>query len=129
MNDGFSGPLDLRVYKAGEFIVLNPLLYTSLAGRTYGIPAGFITDLASIPAIFRPVFDTNDDSRKPAALHDSRYCIKHGTRKDADDLFLEALERCGVGFMRRWAMYIGVRSGGWLYWNKRDGITEADFVD
>lgn len=129
MNDGFSGPLDLRAHDSGEWVVLNPIMYCSQAGRTYGIPAGFITDLASIPAILRPLFNPNDDGRKAAVLHDSRYCIKHGTRKDADDLFLEALERCGVGFLRRWAMYAGVRAGGWVYWNSRSGITEADFVD
>jgi hypothetical protein len=129
MNDGFSGPLDLRAHDSGEWVVLNPLMYTSLAGRSYGIPAGFITDLASIPAILRPLFNPNDAGRKAAVLHDSRYCIKRGSRKDADDLFLEALQRCGIGFLRRWAMYTGVRAGGWLYWNKRDGLTETDFVD
>lgn len=129
MTDGFSGPLDLRAHEAGEWVVLNALMYTSKAGRTYGIPAGFITDLASIPAILRPLFNPNDNGRKAAVLHDSRYCIKHGSRKEADDLFLEALERCGVGFARRWSMYLGVRIGGWTYWNKRSGITEEDFVD
>ena len=71
----------------------------------------------------------HDNGRKAAVLHDSRYCIKQGSRKDADDLFLEALERCGVGFLRRWAMYAGVRAGGWVYWDSRSGITEADFLD
>ena len=129
MNDGFSGPLDLRAHDSGEGVARNPLMYCSLAGRAYGIPAGFITDLASIPAILRPLFNPNDDGRKAAVLHDSRYCIKQGSRKDADDLFLEALERCGVGFFRRWAMYAGVRAGGWVYWSSRGGITEADFLD
>jgi hypothetical protein len=128
MSDGFSGPLDLRAHKPGEWVVLNPLFYTSLSNRTYGIPAGFITDLASIPALLRPIFSQNGRGRKAAVLHDSRYCIKDGSRKEADDLFLEALERCGVGFFKRWAMYTGVRAGGWLYWNRRDGIKETDFV-
>mgnify|MGYP003494080227 CR=1 FL=1 len=128
-SDGFDGPLDLRAHTPGEWVVLNPLIYTALSGRTYGVPAGFITDLASIPALLRPLFNPNDSGRKAAVLHDSRYCIKSGTRKEADDLFLEALERCGVGFARRWAMYLGVRAGGWLYWNKRRGLTADDFVD
>ena len=129
LDDGFSGPLDLRAHKSGEWVVLNPLIYTDRSGSTYGIPAGFITDLASIPALLRPLFNPNDNGRKAAVLHDARYCIKVGTRKEADDLFLEALERCGVGFLRRWAMYSGVRAGGWLYWNKRRGLTADDFVD
>ena len=128
MNTGFSGPLDLRAHKPGEWVVLNPLIYESLSGRSYGIPAGFITDLASIPALLRPLYSQNDASRKAAVLHDSRYCLKHGDRKDADELFLEALERSGVGFLRRWSMYAGVRAGGWIYWNKRSGMTEADFI-
>ena len=128
-DDGFSAPLDLRAHEPGEWVVLNPLIYTARSGRTYGVPAGFITDLASIPAILRPLFNPNDAGRKAAVLHDSRYCIKSGTRKEADDLFLEALARCGVGFMRRWAMYAGVRAGGWVYWNSRQGITPDDFVD
>lgn len=128
-DDGFSGPLDLRAHKSGEWVVLNPLIYRALSGRTYGVPAGFITDLASIPALLRPLFNPNDNGRKAAVLHDARYCIKAGTRKEADDIFLEALERCGVGFLRRWAMYSGVRAGGWLYWNKRSGLTADDFVD
>lgn len=127
IKDGFSGPLDLRAHAPGEWLVLNPLIYESLSGRTYGIPAGFITDLASIPKVMRPVFNPNDESRKPAVLHDLRYCLKQGTRKEADDLFLEALGRSGVGFARRWSMWMGVRAGGWVYWNKRNGVTEADF--
>jgi hypothetical protein len=128
MKDGFDGPLDLRAHTSGEWVVLNTLRYDSLAGRTYGIPAGFVTDLASIPAILRPLFNPNDAGRKAAVLHDSRYCIKSGPRKEADDLFLEALERCGVGYIKRYTMYWGVRSGGWLYWNKRQGLTEQDFA-
>ena len=127
--DGFSGDLDLRAHAPGEWVVLSPLVYHSFSGKTHGVPSGFITDLASIPALFRTIFNQNDASRKPSVLHDSLYCKKQGTRKDADDLFLEALERCGVGFARRWSMYLGVRAGGWVYWNSRDGITEADFVD
>ena len=128
MTDGFSGHLDLRVYKPGEWLVISSLHYTALDGVVYNIPAGFITDLASIPAIFRPLFDSTGASRKAAVLHDWLYCSKQGTRKQADDLFLEAMARCGVGFMRRWAMYAGVRAGGWVYWGSRSGMTEADFA-
>lgn len=127
MSDGFSGPLDLRAHKTGEWVVLSTLQYTALDGIVYGIPEGFITDLASIPAILRPLFNQNDNSRKAAVLHDSRYCVKRGLRKDADNLFLEAMERCGVGFFKRWAMYSGVRAGGWAYWNSRSGMTADDF--
>jgi hypothetical protein len=128
MTDGFSSPLELRAHRPGEWVVIRPIQYKSRERIIYSIPVGFITDLASIPAILLPVFDRNGASRKAAVLHDYRYCVKRGLRKDADDLFLEALERSGVGFLRRWALYAGVRAGGWVYWNSRNGMTADDFA-
>ncbi|MDV7209879.1 DUF1353 domain-containing protein [Azotobacter beijerinckii] len=128
MNTGFSGPLDLRAHRPDEWLLLTAITYTPRAGRSITVPAGFITDLASIPALLRPIFDSNDESRQPAVLHDWLYCRKETTREEADGLFREALERAGVGFVRRWAMYAGVRAGGWLYWGRRDGLGPEDFV-
>lgn len=128
MTNGFSGPLDLRAYEPGEWVVLSPVTYRPRTGQSIMIPAGFVTDLASIPALLRPVFDRMDASRLPAVLHDWLYCAQTTSRSDADSLFLEALERAGVGFVRRWAMYAGVRAGGWLYWSRRDGLTADDFA-
>jgi hypothetical protein len=127
--NGFSGPLDLRAHTKGEWVVLNTIQYTSLEGITYGIPSGFITDLASIPPPLRGLYDRNDETRLPAVLHDTRYCVKRGLRKYADDLFLEAMERCGVGFFKRWSMYLAVRACGWAYWNRRNGMTAEDFIN
>lgn len=125
---GFGGPLDLRAHEPGEWLVLRDLPYVTLAEVEVVVPAGFVTDLASIPPLLRPVFDRNDASRRPAVLHDWLYCRKRGTRADADSLFLEALEREGVSWWRRWAMYAGVRAGGWLYWSRRGGLTVEDFA-
>lgn len=125
---GFSGPLDLRAHLPGEWLLLSSVAYSARDGRQITVPAGFITDLASIPPLLRPVFDPADASRLPAVLHDWLYCSQQMTRAQADGLFLEALERSGVGFVRRWAMYAGVRAGGWLYWNRRDGLTQEDFA-
>ncbi|OHC11108.1 MAG: hypothetical protein A2002_02210 [Pseudomonadales bacterium GWC1_66_9] len=129
MSTGFSGPLDLRAHLPGEWVLLAPLIYVSADGRSITVPAGFITDLASIPALLRPVFDPADSSRQSAVLHDWLYCAQTTTRAQADALFLEALEQCGVGFVRRWTMYCGVRVGGWMYWNRRDGLGPDDFAD
>lgn len=128
MSKGFTGTLDLRAHEAGEWVMLAPLPFVTEAGEVITVPAGFVTDLASIPSPFRPVLDRNGKSRKPAVLHDWRYCLKAGTRADADALFLEALKAEGVSLVERWAMYLGVRAGGWLYWNKRTGLAPSDFT-
>jgi len=126
----FLTPLDLRAYKPHEWVLLLALIYMTKGGTRYIVPRGFITDLASIPRLLRALFDINGLSRAPAVLHDFLYCIHYTTRAEADALFLEALEAAGVGWATRWSMYLGVRSGGWIYWRKRgDGLTQEDFLD
>lgn len=125
----FLTPLDLRAYKPGEWVVLAGLLYLASTGARYIVPRGFITDLASIPAALRWLIDPDGPSRQAAVLHDFLYCAHYMTRAEADALFLEALEACGVDWATRHAMYIGVRVGGWVYWNQRkDGASKDDFV-
>lgn len=129
MSIGFSAPLDLRAGDPGEWIVLADITYTALDGAQYTILRGFITDLASIPRLLRPVFDQNDATREPAVAHDWLYCFRQTTRAQADAIFLEALGRSGVGLAHRWALYLAVRTWGWLYWGRRNGLTMEDFSD
>lgn len=126
----FLTPLDLRAYKPDQWVLLLALIYMTKGGTRYVVPRGFITDLASIPRLLRALFDINGASRMAAVLHDFLYCIQYTTRAEADALFLEALEACGVGWATRWSMYLGVRSGGWVYWRARgDGLNQEDFLD
>lgn len=125
----FLSQLDLRAYEPGEWVVLDEQVYVTAAGIRYVVPKGFITDLASIPRLLRSVYDINGKSRQAAVLHDFCYCQQAVTRAEADSLFLEALESLGIGWATRWSMYLGVRSGGWIYWNKRaKGLATDDFV-
>jgi hypothetical protein len=125
---GFLTPLDLRAYLPGEWVVLTALVYQALAG-IYSVPRGFITDLASIPRVLRSIYERNGLSRRPAVLHDYLYCAQLTTRAEADALFLEALAAEGVGWAMRRSMWLGVRVGGWVYWNRRaDGMRADDYV-
>lgn len=125
----FLTPLDLRAHRPGEWVVLLALIYKAKDGVRHIAPRGFITDLASIPRLFRDVFNVNGLSREPAVLHDFLYCIQYTTRAEADALFLEALESVGVGWATRYSMWLAVRAGGWMYWGSRDCITQDDFAD
>ena len=108
----FSTPLDLRATNPGEWQLLSPLVYTSSAGDIYIVPSGMITDLASIPKLLRPAIDRNGLSRPAAVLHDYLYLIGSLSRKQADELFLEALLSCGVGSIVAKGMYWAVRAFG-----------------
>lgn len=127
---GFLKPLDLRAYRPGEWVVLSVLIYVALNALRYTVPRGFITDLASIPRLLRGLYSQTGLSRRAAVLHDYLYCLQCTTRAEADALFLEALAAEGVGWFTRYSMFLAVRSGGWVYWNRRaeNCIDAGDFV-
>lgn len=122
----FLTPLDLRASEPGEWVLLSDLRYQSASGRVHLVPRNFVTDLASIPRPLQLFITKNGASRRAAVLHDFRYCLKQGTREEADALFYEALRADGVGVVMARAMWLGVRAGGWLYWNSRNGLTVDD---
>lgn len=132
----FITPLELQEYAPGGvpqpnlWAVVQPLMYKTF-GDTITVPRGFVTDLASIPRVLRAVFNVNGLSRAPAVLHDYLYCSQRFSRDVCDEMFLDALESRGVGWWTRYAMYWGVRAGGWIYYNKRHeslGLSLEDFV-
>lgn len=99
--------------------------------REIEVPQAFITDLASVPGLFRSFIDINGPLRRPAVLHDWLYCArnKHAmTRAQADKLFLIAMRSEGTSRIVARACYAAVRAGGWRYWKKRNGgLTQDDF--
>lgn len=115
---GFSKPPILRVTEKGWQLVYH-LSYTTLAGEKIVVPAGFNTDLASIPQALQAVIPVNDKHRAAAVLHDYLYTVQDRARAKADALFLEAMKLSGVRFTQRWAMYLAVRVGGWLPWSRK----------
>lgn len=121
----FLTELDLRAYGAKNWILLSRLVY---CGKNHPArieaPIGFVTDLASIPRIARLIFPVNDLHRPAAVIHDWLYCDqKIGgqwiRRKAADATFLEAMSCLGVPKWKAWPIYLAVRTGGWVYFNKR----------
>ncbi len=95
--------------------------------RTVRVPVGFITDFASIPKAFWSIIPPYGKYTKAAVLHDYIYKY-HGfvsgdqfisyTRKEADQIFLKAMEVLGVGRVKRWTMYTAVRWFGRKAWDK-----------
>jgi hypothetical protein len=91
-----------------------PLVYYSdVLGRTVTVPAGYCTDLASVPRIFRWIVPVaNAKNRKAAVVHD--YLCTHGdgvvkNQKQADKVFREALSVLGLGKFKSGALYYPVR--------------------
>lgn len=107
----------LKICDEADWEIETPMQVVTAAGEHIEIPVGFFTDLASIPRIFHSIIPVNGKHRLPAILHDYLYAIQDRERSEADALFLEAAEACGVRWTQRQAMYLAVRVGGWLPWN------------
>ena len=129
MPAGFDRLPVVAVWEPGEWVLCCDVTYTSLDGVRYVIPAGFVTDFASIPRPAQALYAIDDETRCPALLHDWLYCLQLTTRAEADALFLEALGRAGVRWSKRRLMHGAVRVGGWRYWSAHGGeLRQDDFV-
>lgn len=102
-----------------EWILDAPLVYVTSAGDALVVPRDFVTDLASIPRVLYSVIPVNGRHRSASILHDWLYETQPFPRAVCDRLFLNAMADSGVRFSQRWAMYLGVRVGGWLPWGQR----------
>ena len=92
------------------------------SGAYIVVPSGFETDFASVPRMFWSIIPPWGKYGKAAIVHDYLYqtlsatSIKTGiryTRKDADDIFLEAMGVLGVPTWKKYLMYWAVRLFGW----------------
>ena len=81
------------------------------------VPKGFKTDLASVPRIFWTIFPTDGRYVYASTVHDFLYSVQTRTRKEADHIFLEAMQEIGVNLLTRRTMWLAVRVGGWMPWN------------
>ena len=106
--------------KTETFILNRDLIYQ---GRDdlWTVPIGFITDLASIPRLFRSIISKIGRHLRAAVVHDWLYVEQPDgiSRADADGVFRRIMREDEVGWFERWAMWSAVRSFGWIYWNRR----------
>lgn len=92
---------------------------TELGGETITVPAGYVTDFASVPRFMWTIgIDPLGKPARAAIVHDYIYStggrIKTPpyTKKQADQIFYDAMVVLGVGKIKRLFMWAGVRIGG-----------------
>lgn len=108
----------LRLERSGDYwIHLQAMEYESdVAGQTFIVPAGEVTDLSSVPRLPLAFLLTGDTGHAPGALHDHLYRTGKVSRLMADKVMREALLVSGEPAWRAALMYAGVRLGGWIAW-------------
>lgn len=131
MIERFPFELDTRKMNGFNWLLLARFRYRSAALGVIDVPAGFVTDLASVPFGVRGIVSRDGDQTKPAVIHDylySRASAAHWpgvTRRMADRVFLEALTVRGVPRWTRWAMFAGVRVFGVLSFRRPPPLDHA----
>jgi len=102
--------------------LLEPLIYESDIVGKITVPAGFYTDLASVPRIPIVFMFFGERSHHEAVIHDYLYRIDsmpQVTFGEANDVFLEAMEARGKSLFIRKPMYWGVCLGGMSSYHKK----------
>lgn len=103
-----------------------PLVWCDPSYGRLEVPVGFVTDLASIPRLFRnlPFLDPNGLSRRPAVVHDWLYGSAQGRLKGkefADQYLRAALLSEGASKPVAQAFFLAVHWGGRSSWDA-DGV-------
>lgn len=104
-------------------------LVAPMTWRNITVPAGFETDLASIPRIARVFFSTDGPFLPAAIVHDWLYVAREVNghpidRAFADYQFLEGMRDLGVSRFARTVVYRAVRLGGGAIWARRNAKTD-----
>ncbi|TYP82084.1 DUF1353 domain-containing protein [Blastococcus xanthinilyticus] len=114
-----SGP-ELRYAGCGQYETVGATDYRG-AHDHIAVPAGFATDLATVPRAFWAVLPPHGAYEKAAVLHDwlcvqlaahrRCWCRPPVNARETDGLFRRVMREAGVGPVTRWVMWTGVRWG------------------
>lgn len=109
----FRGEVVVRQETPVEFRLLEPLSYR---GRwdTFTVPAGFLTDFASVPRAFVWLLPRYGLYTPAAILHDFLVETATVSRRDPDGLFRRSMRELGVTFPRRWSTWAAVRTASFM---------------
>ena len=112
-NEIFLKPLNETRWELAE-----PLEYKPTVNSSMVVPAGFVTDFASVPRVFWSIIPPWGKYGRAAILHDYLYSAGDLPRKVCDKIFLQAMVDLEVVWWRRKTMYRIVRWFGKKAWEK-----------
>ena len=95
-----------------DWALHEPLVYESDILGTITVPAGYLTDLASVPRLPMAYALFGGTANASAVVHDSLVDDEFIPWRVAADVFAEAMKAEGVAAWRRWPMTWAVRLAG-----------------
>jgi hypothetical protein len=109
----FLDPVRVQQRTDTRWATLGDLRYQA-EWECFVVPAGFVTDFASVPRIFTWLIPRYGRYTKSAILHDflvSLSRVGRFDRYDADGIFRRTMREADVPVARRWVMWAAVRLG------------------
>lgn len=129
-------PPKLAYIGLGRYVLTADFTVT-IDGRTFTVPAGYRTDLATVPRIFWWLIPPTGAYEIAAVLHDW-LCVRlaafyrrpdpldgaglpPATARETDRIFRQLMRMAGVGPVLAWVMWVGVRWGALMNPARRPG--------
>lgn len=106
-----SAEIVLRQVDATHFQLEEPVRFLGAHGAQWIVPASDVSDLASVPSFLTWLVPRYGTHTLAALLHDHLQKVDVDppiSRRDADDMFRDAMGLTGVPLVRRWLMWSAV---------------------
>jgi hypothetical protein len=114
--------LNISRFREPVYFLLAPISWTPELGqeayRAVTVPAGFVTDFASIPTVFYSLLRPDGEYAYAAVVHDYLYWTQTRSREEADHVFKMAMEDFKIDRLKLSTIYNAVRIGGGLAWTE-----------
>src|ERR1700722_10368584 len=114
------GALYLGRFADPMYFLTQPIAWKPGAGQsqyaTVNVPAGFVSDLASIPRVFWSLLRPDGNYAYAAILHDYLYWTQTRSRPDSDMILKLGMEDFSVDSRVVSTIYEAVRVGGGAAW-------------
>jgi hypothetical protein len=113
----FKSTLKVEAVDDSHWRLLDRFIYDSdVAGERIIVPAGYVTDFASVPRIPIAYLLFGGRANAAATIHDWLYTTGIFPKCVADGVFYEAMRASGLRWDRAWWMWLGVAWGGGRAW-------------
>ena len=96
--------------------------------KKIAVPAGFVTDFASVPALAQGLIPRLGPHSVAAIIHDYLYWDQSCTRLEADNIMVQIMKEYGSSWATRALVYRALRLGGGSSWQQNKIDREKGFV-
>ena len=123
------GTMEVSRFKDPIYFLLKPIGWkpndASSNLQEVIVPAGFVTDFASIPRPFWSLLRPDGEYAYAAVIHDYLYWTQGRPRAVSDKIFKQAMEDFGVDAVTVATIYEAVRIGGASAWKENARLKAA----